>query len=156
MLTLKRCTDDTIFIGEDIRLTVYDQLRYHVVLGVLMSDGANLRHGQHMLRPATLPGGERFYLLTLMSHGDLWMDCPASGAEQSIQVRVRFDATAPEALPLRKRPVMVDIEAPRSVDIYREEVYWRLLRENGEPLPALSFSAWLRRFMHPAPRHAMA
>lgn len=156
MLTLTRCTDDTVFIGDDIRVTVYDQLRYHVVLGVLMPADANLRHGQTLLRPATLPGGERFYLLTLMSHGDVWMDRPGSDPGQAVQVRVRFDAAAPEAMPLRKRQIMVDIGAPRSVDIYREEVYRRLLRETGQPLPALPFSAWLRQFMHPAPRHAVA
>jgi sRNA-binding carbon storage regulator CsrA len=137
VLVLTRRTGETIYIGDDICITVYDRLRYHVILGVLMPANASLRMGETFLRPAILPDGERFYLLTLLSQDLFWID--------AIKVRVRFNPTYLGTASLRMRQVKIDIGAPEHVDIYREEIYLRRLQNAGKRLPATPFSAWLHQ-----------
>lgn len=137
MLTLTRRTGGTIYIGDDICVTVYDRLRYHAMIGVLAPANAKLRFGEESLRPAILPEGERFYLLTMLSQDSFWVD--------DIKVRVRFNPIYLSATSLRTRQIKIDIDAPRSIDIYREEIYLRRLRDAGKRLPTISFSAWLHQ-----------
>lgn len=137
MLTLNRRTGETIYLGDDTCITVYDRLRYHVMLGVLAPANACLQFGESHVRPAILPDGERFYLLTMLGQDLFWID--------DIKVRIRFNPTYLGSVSLRMRQVKVDIDAPQSVDIYREEIYLRRLREAGRRLPVMSFSAWLHR-----------
>lgn len=148
MLTLNRRVGETIYIGDDICVTVYDRLRYHITLGVLMPANASLRYGETQLRPAILPGGERCYLLTMLSLDDFWMG--------DVQVRVRFNPTYLGASSLHLRQVKIDIGAPQSVAIHREEIYLRVLRDRGQRLPAMPFSAWLHQAMQSAPGRAAA
>ncbi len=137
MLTLTRRTGQTIYVGDDICITVYDRLRYHVMIGVLTPVNARIQFGEAYLRPAILPDGERFYLLTMLSQDAFWID--------TVKVRVRFNPTYLSAASLRMRQVKIDIDAPQSVDIYREEIYLRRLQDAGKRLPAMPFSAWLHR-----------
>jgi sRNA-binding carbon storage regulator CsrA len=148
MLTLTRRVGQTIYIGDHTCLTVYDRLRYHVMVGVLTPANVSVRYGDTALRPAILPGGEPLYLLTLLSLDDFWVG--------DVKVRVRFNPTYLGVASLRMRQVKIDIGAPMSVDIYREEIYLRLLQEAGECVPALPFSAWLHQAMHAVPDRAAA
>ncbi|MFZ2753114.1 MAG: carbon storage regulator [Lysobacteraceae bacterium] len=148
MLTLTRRTGETIYIGDDICVTVYDRLRYHVILGVLMPAGASLRFGESCMRPAILPGGERFCLLTLLSRDVFWID--------DIQVGVRFNPTYLGTASFHMRQLKIDIGAPQHIEIYREEIYLRRLQEAGKRLPAMPFSAWLHQANVWAPNHAAA
>lgn len=137
MLTLTRRTGETIYLGDDTCITVYDRLRYHVMIGVLAPAKAKLQFGEACLRPAILPDGERFYLLTMLSHDQFWID--------DVKVGVRFNPTYLSAASLRMRQLKIDLDAPRSVEIYREEIYLRRLQDAGQRLPALPFSAWLHQ-----------
>ena len=137
MLTLTRRIGETIYIGDDTCVTVYDRLRYHVILGVLMPANACLRFGETRLRPAILPDGERFYLLTMLSQDVLWID--------DIKVCVRFNPTYLTAASLRTRQIKISLHAPRTVHIDREEIYLRRLQEAGKRLPPMPFSVWLHQ-----------
>jgi sRNA-binding carbon storage regulator CsrA len=137
MLTLTRRTGETIYVGDDICVTVYDRLRYHVMIGVLAPANARVQFGEECLRPAILPDGERFYLLTALSQDAFWID--------DVKVRVRFNPTYLGTASLRMRQVKIDIGAPQDVEIYREEIYLRRLQQAGKRLPAMSFSAWLHQ-----------
>lgn len=148
MLTLSRRVGETIYIGDDICVTVYDRLRYHLILGVLMPANTDLRYGATRLRPAILPGGERCYLLTMLSLDEFWMG--------DVRVRVRFNPTYLGASSLHMRQVKIDIGAPPSVAVHREEIYLRVLRDAGERLPAMPFSAWLHQALHAPPGRAAA
>lgn len=137
MLTLTRRLGETIYIGDDTCVTVYDRLRYHVMIGVLAPANARLQFGQSCLRPAILPDGERFYLLTMLSQDVFWID--------DVKVRVRFNPTYLSTASLHMRQVKIDIGAAQSVEIYREEIYLRRLQDAGKKPPAMPFSAWLRQ-----------
>jgi sRNA-binding carbon storage regulator CsrA len=135
MLTLTRRTGETIYFGDDICITVYDRLRYHVMIGVLAPANARLQFGDTCLRPAILPDGERFYLLTLLSQDVFFIEY--------VRVKVRFNPTYLAAASLRTRQIKIDVHAPQAVEIYREEIYLRRLQEAGKRLPEMPFSAWL-------------
>jgi sRNA-binding carbon storage regulator CsrA len=148
MLTLTRRTGETIYIGDNTCITVYDRLRYHVILGVLAPANASLFVGQTSLRPAILPGGERFYLLTLLSQDVFWID--------DIRVHVRFSTTYLSAAPSYTRQIRISVHAPRTVQIHREEIYLRTLREAGKRLPVMPLCAWLRQANLSVSSHAAA
>jgi carbon storage regulator CsrA len=52
MLILNRRVGETICIGDDVRVTVYDKLRYHVTMGVIAPPSAQLFYGEAPGDPA--------------------------------------------------------------------------------------------------------
>lgn len=137
MLTLTRRVGESIYLGDDTCLTVYDRLRYHVLIGVLAPVGMPLQLGELVMRPAELPGGERFYLLTLLSQesfrvGPSW-------------VGVRFKPTFLSSPSPSKRQLKVDVDAPQGLSIYREEIRMQRSQMLGQPRPAVPVWEWLRR-----------
>lgn len=137
MLILTRRTGETIYIGDDICLTVYDKLRYHIMLGVLAHASAELDFGGTSVRPVILPEGDRFYLLTLLSQ-----DAFTIG---EAHVRVWFQPSFLGSEALRARQIRVGITAPRSIEVNREEIYARKLLDAGRRSPSISPPEWLRR-----------
>lgn len=135
MLTLTRRTGQTLYLGDDTCVTVYDRLRYHVMIGVLARPNAHLTYGAARLRPAILPDGGRWYLLTMLSQDAFWID--------EIRVHVRFNPTYLGSVSLRKRQIKISVDAPPSVQVHREEVYLRRLQAEGKRLPPAPLSAWL-------------
>lgn len=137
MLTLTRRVGETIYLGDDTCLTVYDRLRYHVLIGVLAPERMQVACNAHAVRPATLPGGERFYLLTLLSGDDFTVG--------DAQVLVRFRPTFLSAQSMQRRQMKVCIDAPPALHVLREEIYLERLAESGRRLPPAPFSSWLHR-----------
>lgn len=137
MLTLSRRVGESIYLGDDTCLTVYDRLRYHVLIGVLAPERLEVACNAHAVRPATLPGGERFYLLTLLSGDDFNVG--------DARVLVRFRPTFLSAQSMQRRQMKVSIDAPGSIPVLREEVYLDRLAASGLRLPPAPFSAWLHR-----------
>jgi sRNA-binding carbon storage regulator CsrA len=137
MLTLTRRVGESIYLGDDTCLTVYDRLRYHVLIGVLAPERMAVACNAHAVRPATLPGGERFFLLTLLS-GD---EFTVGGA----RVLVRFRPTFLSAQSMQRRQMKVSVDAPGSIPVLREEVYLDRLAASGRRLPPAPFSTWLHR-----------
>lgn len=137
MLILTRQTGETIYIGDDICLTVYDKLRYHVMMGVLAPADAVLDFGGTSVRPVILPDGVRFYLLTLLSLDEFTIG--------EAFVTVRFSPSFLNAASHRARQVRVGITAPRSIEVNREEIYARKLLDAGRRCPVISPPEWLRR-----------
>ena len=137
MLTLTRRVGETIYIGDDICVTVYDKLRYHIMMGVLAPLGANLDFGGTSVRPVMLPDGVVFYLLTLLNRAAFTID--------EARVSVRFKPSFLGAATLRAQQVRVGIVAPRSIEVHREEIYARKLLDAGRRLPSISAPDWLRR-----------
>ena len=137
MLTLTRRIGETIYVGDDTCITVYDRLRYHVLLGVLAPVHADVRFGESSLRPAILPSGERFYLLTMLSQDAFEID--------DVRVSIAFRPTFLNAASVRTRQLKISIEAPASVPIFREEIYMERLKEQGACRPLVPFSTWLHR-----------
>lgn len=134
MLTLTRRTGETIYIGDNICVTVYDRLRYHVMIGVLAPANARLQFGEACLRPAILPDGGRWYLLTMLSQDVFWID--------DTRLHVRFNPTYLGTASLHMRQIKISVDAPPTVDICREEIYLRRLEAAGKRLPPTPFSAW--------------
>lgn len=137
MLILTRRAGETIYIGDDICLTIYDKLRYHVMMGVLAPASVDLDFGGSSVRPVILPDGERFYLLTLLSQ-----DAFTIG---EAHVRVWFKPSFLGAEALRAREIRVGVTAPRSIEVNREEIYARKLLDAGKRPPPISSPEWLRR-----------
>lgn len=137
MLILSRRIGETVRIGEDIAVTVYDKLRYHVTMGVIAPSETQVFHGETRLRPATLPDGKRFYLISLLSQEMFRID--------DAQVMVSFTPSYLGAGSLRKRQVRVGVIAPQSVAVHREEIYLRHLEEAGKRVPPTPFATWLRQ-----------
>ena len=73
MLLLTRRIGQTIYIGDDIRVTVHDRLRYHVTLGVVAPTELALHYSGAQLAPAVLPGGEHLYFITLLAYEGLFI-----------------------------------------------------------------------------------
>lgn len=137
MLTLTRRVGETIYIGDDICVTVYDKLRYHLMVGVLAPHGATLDFGGNSVRPVALPDGVGFYLLTLLNR-----DAFTVG---EARVSVRFKPSFLGVATLRTQQVRVGIDAPRSIKVHREEIYVRKLLDAGGRPPPISVPDWLRR-----------
>lgn len=137
MLILTRRIGETIYIGDDICVTVYDKLRYHVTMGVIAPVNVSVLYGQARLRPAILPGGERFYLIPLLT-----MDGFKVGDSD---VRVNFNPSYLGVGSPLKRQIRVGVAAPQSVTVLREEVYHRQLVSDGKRVPSISFATWLRQ-----------
>lgn len=137
MLTLTRRVGETIYIGDDICVTVYDKLRYHLMVGILAPHGVNLDLGGNSMRPVALSDGVDFYLLTLLNR-DVFTVGEA-------RVSVRFKPSFLGVATLRAQQVRVGITAPRSIEVHREEIYARKLLDAGGRLPPISVPEWLRR-----------
>ena len=137
MLVLTRRIGETIYIGDDICVTVYDKLRYHVSMGVITPANVIVQYGDTRLRPAILPGGERFYLISLLT-----MDGFRIG---DTHVSVSFNPSYLGTGSPLKRQVRVGIAAPQSVTVLREELYLRQLTGEGKRVPPVPFATWLRQ-----------
>lgn len=137
MLILNRRVGETICIGDDVCVTVYDKLRYHVTMGVIAPPSAKLFYGDTCLRPAVLPDGERFYLISMLSTEAFRID--------DVELKVSFSPSYLGAGPTRKRQVRVAIDAPPSVSVDREEIHLLRLDREGKRRPATPFSTWLRQ-----------
>lgn len=137
MLILNRRVGDTIRIGDDVCVTVYDKLRYHVTMGVIAPADVQVYYGERCLRPATLPDGERFYLISLLSSETFRIG--------DAEVMVSFTPSYLASGALRKRQVRVGVDAPQSVAVHREEIYLRNQQRAGKPVPPTPFATWLRQ-----------
>jgi sRNA-binding carbon storage regulator CsrA len=137
MLTLTRRVGESIYLGDDTCLTVYDRLRYHVLIGVLAPDRMLVACNAQIVRPAALPGGERFYLLTLLSGDEFTVG--------EARVFVRFRPTFLSAQSMQRRQMKVSVDAPTTLPVLREEVYLDRLAAGGRRLPPAPFSSWLHR-----------
>ncbi len=137
MLTLTRRVGETIYIGDHITVTVYDKLRYHLMLAVLAPPGVHLGFGGNRMRAVALPDGMGFYLLILLDR-----DAFTVG---EARVSVRFKPSFLGVATLRAQQVRVSIDAPRSIEVHREEIYARKLLDAGGRLPPISVPEWLRR-----------
>lgn len=137
MLTLTRRVGESIYLGDDTCLTVYDRLRYHVLIGVLAPVGMSLHLGELLMRPAELPGGEHFYLLTLLSQESFRVG--------PCRVGVRFKPTFLSSPSPSKRQLKVDVDAPPGLGIDREEIRMQRSQALGQPQPTVPVWEWLRR-----------
>lgn len=133
MLVLTRAIGQTLYIGRDVSVTVYDRMRYHATLAIVAPSHCKVRYGSQPLGFASCPQGERLYLVTLLEDDAIWID--------EAEVRLAFTAGLPEMRPMPERSLRLLVNAPRSLSIYREEVYLRRLREMGETLPAAPMCA---------------
>ena len=147
MLLLTRRIGQTIYIGDDIRVTVHDRLRYHVTLGVVAPTGLALHYSGAQLAPAVLPGGEHLYLVTLLAYEALSIG--------EIEPHVDFNIPFPKGDPRRERQVRVGITAPKEIPILREELYLRTLAAMGRRLPP-PVADWMQRVNQPVMPCAVA
>ena len=136
MLTLTRRVGESIRIGQTTCITVYDRLRYHVMLGVLTPPDQELRVGAEPVRAAVLPDGGSFRLLTLLSGEDFTLG--------EARIEVRFRPTYLGASSPLRRQIKICIAAPRDVLVLREELHQKQCAESGERLPSLPVADWLR------------
>lgn len=137
MLILNRRVGESIYIGDDICVTVYDKLRYHVTMGVIAPADARVFYGDTTLRPATLPDGERFYLISMLNAESVRIN--------DVEFHVNFTPSYLGGGSLRKRQVRIGIAAPDSVSVNREEIHLRHLERDGKRHPSMSFASWLRQ-----------
>lgn len=135
MLVLTRRVAETVWIGEDIRITVYDLLRHHVLIGVLAPEEAEVALGGASLRTVDLEDGTGFSLLALTSREAFTVG--------EAKVCVAFKPAYLTAAP-RLRQVRIGVDAPRSLAVYRQEIYLRKRAAAGLPAPATDLSAWIR------------
>ena len=82
MLVLNRRVGEPLHIGDDVCVTAYGKLRYHVTMGVIAPTNAQVFYGEMRMRPAILPDGERFYLISLLTTETFRID--------DIELRVSF------------------------------------------------------------------
>ncbi len=131
MLVLNRRVGQTICIGDDVCVTVYDKLRYHVTMGVISPADAQVSFGQVYLRPAILPDGERFYMFSLLSSERFRID--------DVELQVGFTPSY-LGIAIRKRQVRIAIAAPPSVAVDREEIRLQRLERDSKRRPSMPFA----------------
>ena len=137
MLTLTRRVGETICLGDDIAVTVYDRLRFHVLVAIVAPAGTKVRSGEADVAPALLPDGGHFYLLTLIDHECFRID--------DSLIRVRFSHTQFFSAPKYKRQLKVDIDAPDWLTILREELCLDSSQSVGRRAATLRVADWLHR-----------
>ena len=137
MLTLTRRVGESIRIGPTTCVTVYDRLRYHVMIGVLTAPDAELRVGAEHVRAAVLPDGSHFRLLTLLSGEAFTLG--------SARIAVRFRTTYLGVSCPSRRQLKVDIHAPLDTLILREELHVKECARSREGLPPVPVADWLRK-----------
>lgn len=137
MLILTRRIDETVYIGDNICVTVYDKFRFHIMIGVLAPPDIPVVQNGVAVKPAVLEDGGCFYLLTLLSH--------ESFAVGDAKVSVAFKPVLMGLDKYRMRQVRIAIAAPKSVEVDREEIHVRKLASSGRHPPALTVSQWLRK-----------
>lgn len=140
MLVLSRRLGETIYVGEDVVVTVHEMLRHHVVMCLIAPANLPVLHRKRWLTPLVLKGGERFYTVSLSS-----MEGFRVG---DIAIRVNFHPAKSITADVQKRFVRVAIAAPPSVVVLREEILHRNLAAGGRQVPPVAFSTWLRQ-AHP-------
>jgi hypothetical protein len=79
---------------------------------VLARPNAHLAFGSSRLRPAILPDGGRWYLLTMLRQDAFWID--------EIRVLVRFNTIYLGSVSLRKWQINISVDAPPLVQVRRE------------------------------------
>jgi carbon storage regulator len=134
MLSLTRGVDESIRIGDSVRLTVCSKLRGHVELALVAP--AHLRvidDANTVLQPMRweCQRTRKRYRITVMVGDSIQI---GDDVVVSVGACVHGDLAAIT----RSRQVRLGIYAPREVPVHREEVYWRIKR--GE--------AWPRRECH--------
>ncbi len=137
MLVLNRRIGETICIGNDTSVTVYDKLRYHVTMGVIAPPAMPVLYGEMRLRPAILPDGERFYMISLLNSEAFRIG--------DVELQVGFTPSYLSSGNARKRQVRISIDAPQSVTVHREEIYLQQLERAGKQRPSIPFATWLRQ-----------
>lgn len=132
MLVLTRRIGETIRIGDDIRITVHDKLRFHVTIGVSLPQDAELSIEGARLRTEKHSGEKRFHLIPLLTGERFRVD--------DIEVMVGFDVTQTAG-----KQVRIGVAAPKSVPVHREEVYLRDRRPISARAPLGWFGRWLEQ-----------
>jgi sRNA-binding carbon storage regulator CsrA len=136
VLILTRRIGETIYIGDTICLTVYDKLCFHVILGVLAPPGVPVLLNGMKMRGVLLGDGAHFYLLTLLSQDQFRVG--------EASVRVSFKPTYLGMEALRNRQIKIGVDAPKAIEVDREEIHHRKLVASGRTPPTMPVSAWLR------------
>lgn len=137
MLLLNRRIGQTVYIGDDVCATVFAKLRERTTIGVLAPASAAVRFAGAMMTPSVLDGGERFYLLALLSGESFTID--------ATEIRVKFGSARRLPLGARSKHVQLAIQAPAHVAVYREEVYAQIQAAAGRCRPVVSFAKKLQQ-----------
>jgi carbon storage regulator CsrA len=137
MLVLNRRVGESIYIGDDVCVTVFDRLRDHTTIGVLAPPAMRLRIHDVQMRPKVLEGGAHFYLLTLVNgQGFVIGDA---------DVRVKFKGSGITTLGARPKQVRVAIQAPAHIQVHREEIYTQIRAGEGRRSPTPTFAKRLQQ-----------
>jgi sRNA-binding carbon storage regulator CsrA len=135
MLVFNRKVGQSIHLGDEVCLTVFDKLRYHVTLGIVAPATANVRLGAAEIRPAVLDDGAHFYMLSLLS-GDAF-------SVDEVEIRVKFRSSGLSALGGGSNSVRIAIHAPAHIAVHRSEVYERFRSVDDRRASALAVANWL-------------
>jgi sRNA-binding carbon storage regulator CsrA len=134
MLVLTRRVGESLYIGENICLTVRDKLRYHVTIGVVAPPGVCVDYEGQTLRAAPRRAPERWYLVSMLTGETLTIGQAVLYVGIPAPRRPRAEAANGQ--------IRIGIDAPKDVLIYREEIYRRILAQQGQPSPRVMSSSW--------------
>ncbi len=137
MLVLNRRIGQSIYIGDDVCVTVFGRRRNHATIGVLAPPAVCVRSADTTPRPRVLESGAHFYLLTLLTgEGFVVGDS---------EVHVKFKGSGLPTLGAQPKQVRIAIRAPAHVQVHREEVYAQIQAADGLRSSALVFAKWLQQ-----------
>jgi sRNA-binding carbon storage regulator CsrA len=134
MLVLTRRVGESLYIGDDICLTVRDKLRYHVTIGVMAPPGVCVDYEGQTLRAAPRRAAGCCYLVSMLTREMLTIGKAVVYVGIPSPRRLRHETANGQ--------VTIGIDAPQDVRIYREEIYRGILAEQGRQLPRVEFSTW--------------
>ncbi len=137
MLVLNRRIGQSIYIGDDVCVTVFGRRRHHTTIGVLAPPEVCVTYADPAVRPRVLESGAHFYLLTLLT-GEGFVVGDA-------EVRVKFKGLGMPTLGAQSKQVRIAIQAPAHVQVHREEVYAQMQTADGLRSSALVFATWLQQ-----------